>query len=558
MRQLTTQMLIGALVLAPVTLTAGTPHGQDKPRPDVTFRSYTKLVQVPVVVTDRAGRPIQGLTKDDFAVYENGKKVSVAVFQAPGERPTEHLTTSPLSGGGAYTNVGAPDASGRPIVILVIDTINTPFLDQLEARRQLVKLLSASVPPDTVMSLMFVTKSGLRVVHEYTSDTQVLVRALKEIAIGSPGMAPISTASSTVSNIPADSLPQDSTRKILEDMIAGGKEFRDLKDAVYGSITLAGLRQIAQRFSGVPGKKSLLWIAANFPYFGDDKTSINSADIGGRYLNSLERLIDANIAVYPVDARGLLEFVQPQLYDPRNPGGTSQRANTGGQVIQGYGDTALGRINEIPTPLDNMKGVADITNGTAFYGSNDLAGMMRKAAAEASDYYMLGYYLPGGGTAKPGRREIKVTVPGKDVKVRSRTRLFVTKDSFTPREEIEVALKSPLPAANLPLLVKWDTKAGLDSVFTVALEPKELELSEQQRLDLTVVVEARTPEGKVLEYQDKTLSGNIAKVDEFRSRPFEYRNQLAKLTRPATVRFIVRDNNSGKLGSVIVELEKEK
>ena len=45
-------------------------------------------------------------------------------------------------------------------------------------------------------------------------------------------------------------------------------------------------------------------------------------------------------------------------------------------------------------------------------------------------------------------------------------------------------------------------------------------------------------------------------VEEFLSKPLAYNNQLRPLTGAATVRFIVRDNNSGKMGSVIVETNK--
>lgn len=541
--------------------------GAQEPAPsgEITIKSYTKLVQVPVVVTDRKGLAVRGLTQGDFELFENGKKVRISTFQSPAEAA---LATAAVTGSGArevspgiYTNAGTADTT-RPTIIFVIDAVNTPFLAQVQARKELLKLLAGSIPPDTQLSLMMVTRQGLRVVHEHTRDSQVLIEALKRVTQGSDAIDSSVTAPSTDSGgsqaTPGALGPPASTEtaQVLRDMILGPVEFADLRRSTYSDLTLQSLRQIAQRFSGVPGRKSLLWAAGNFPFYGDDRTSINSSDIDGRYVGTFELLNDASISVYPVDAGGLVPLyeVTPWNTGKQNPATFRNYRTPGGELIGGRGDTALGQLNTTPDPVDMMKAIAELTGGTAYYRTNDLANMLRKAIGDSSDFYTLGYYLPGGGDAKPGRRELRVTVPGKDVKVRSRTRVFVTRDSFSPREEIAAALRSPLPAVSLPLQVKWDASPAA-SPFIISIDPKTVELAEPTgRLDLTVVVQARTAEGKIVSQLDKTLSGNIANAAEFKTHPFEYRDALAEFSGPATVRFVVRDNNSGRVGSVIVEV----
>ena len=71
-------MLIGLLFMAlggsvwPQTQKAG----DDQP-----VRISTELVQIDVVVTDKTGRVVKGLGKDDFELYENGKKQLVSFFE---------------------------------------------------------------------------------------------------------------------------------------------------------------------------------------------------------------------------------------------------------------------------------------------------------------------------------------------------------------------------------------------------------------------------------------------------------------------------------------------
>jgi len=551
-------MKAAAVLAALFIVFLGQGHAQNArdAQSDPVMRIYTKLVQVPVIVTDKSGRPVQGLSKDDFALYEDGKKVTITLFQASSDQVLT-LPDKKQAKDGVYSNVRSTLAPERPIIILVIDAINTPFLDQVQSRKQLLKLLSQSIEPGSLVSLMVISKSGLGIIHEYSTDTEVLIKALKRATIASSSVDGMPTAGSVSTPVSPESV-SSTDKSLMEDFLVGGKEFQGLRRTAYSAVVLQSLREIAQRFAGVPGRKSLIWTASNFPYFGDDTTSINSGDIHGMYLQTFEELNDANIAIYPVDAAGLVGYSASGFETTRNPAGTRQSVGSGGGVISGYGDTALGRINEKSSPLDNMKLLAEITGGIPHYGTNDLGGAMRDAVTDSRDYYMLGYYLPGGAKAKLGRRQLKVEVLRKDLKLRSRTRLFVTRDSFSPRDDIMIALKSPVESASLPLTVTWDQKApGPESFFVIAVDSPKIELSgPEASLNLTVVVEARTPQGKVLQNIDQTLAGNIKRPDEFRSRPFEYRNKLSHLAGPTTVRFIVRDNNSGRMGSVIVEVKE--
>ncbi len=51
-----------------------------------TFTANSNLVIVDVTVKDKSGKPIEGLTQDDFTILEDGKPQKIAVFEF------QHLT----------------------------------------------------------------------------------------------------------------------------------------------------------------------------------------------------------------------------------------------------------------------------------------------------------------------------------------------------------------------------------------------------------------------------------------------------------------------------------
>ncbi|MEO6007524.1 MAG: VWA domain-containing protein [Vicinamibacteraceae bacterium] len=90
------------------------------------FRSGVEVVNLGVAVIDKAGAAVTGLTQDDFAVYEGGKKQDVRYFAADG----------------AKAAVG-PDGERPPLHIgLVFDTSGSMASDMELARSAAIKFLN--------------------------------------------------------------------------------------------------------------------------------------------------------------------------------------------------------------------------------------------------------------------------------------------------------------------------------------------------------------------------------------------------------------------------------
>src|SRR5712692_1505644 len=89
-------------------------RAQDRP---TTFRASTRLVQVSVIVRDKDGKPLPGLTSADFQLYEDGKEQPIALFSVESDSAAGAAAHARASN--EFTNRGAtaPTAAGSVTVI---------------------------------------------------------------------------------------------------------------------------------------------------------------------------------------------------------------------------------------------------------------------------------------------------------------------------------------------------------------------------------------------------------------------------------------------------------
>src|SRR5438132_872999 len=114
-----------------------------------TFRSTTRLVEVSVVVHDRDGRPLAGLTANDFKISEDGKPQTIELFSVKDERTAAAATTAANAAGAspAPSEVPVPrtdfsnwrEGRNTGVTAILIDRVNSVDVDQKAARDQLVK-----------------------------------------------------------------------------------------------------------------------------------------------------------------------------------------------------------------------------------------------------------------------------------------------------------------------------------------------------------------------------------------------------------------------------------
>lgn len=566
-------VMLACAAAAPQTASQASPPPAKAQPPQTatpTFRATTKLVLVPVIVTDKHEQHMQGLKAEDFELDEDRHARKISTFEevSAADAPIQRTPAPP----GEFTNEFADASLARRLVIFALDDVNTPYLSQKETREHLIRFFSGNSYPNEPMALLTIRPDGMHVIHNFTTDTAVLAAALREVgsemhltagakanleapSMGQPGLTPLANTGS----LGASALvAQQEAARVRQAMAASDRVFNQYQQRVAIILTLKALQEIAQAVAGVPGRKSLIWATAGFPWQFEamDRVMTTEADLYPLYEETFRALDTANVAVYPVDVTGL------------GPTGTEEQATTlrfpqpvsrNGRTYTVGGTSAASASRS----YDTYAAIAAATGGDYFMNSNDLGKLFADATRDSSSYYLLGFYLESS-DSKPGWHTLKVRVHAPGAHARSRAGFFVEKpgDVASQRErDISIAASSPLDYTALPVTVRWLAvdKAKSTAEFSITLPPDSVDVDAQNgnRAAQTYAVVALDANGTVVANYAENLEGKLSAkaAEQFRTEPVVYRKSLRLKRGDYEVRFIVRDNVSGKMGSVMAPLE---
>jgi VWFA-related protein len=470
---------------------------QEQP-PPLLLRSESRLVQISVVAEDKNGRPITGLTREDFTVTDNGKARDVKVFvnEPPAGSP------GPALAPGTFTNLPASiDAARDHFSVILIDRVNTEFGDQVQARQHIVKFLRDSGPKAHVA--LHVLGPGLRIVHDFDTDPNEILKSFDAKLWTSTQACP----------------SQDALRRMLKVERLALLERQVME-------TLDAFTSIANYLSGIPGRKSLIWLTAGFPEFVDSRVIPGTTAGERNYHDDIDRAIrrlnTAGIAVYPIDARGL----------------SVQRSAT---------------IN-----IQVMQEFAQRSGGRAFYNANNIDAGVRNAFDDIAATYSLGYYLTDQ-DMKPGVHNVQVRTGRKDVRLRYAEGYTIPEPSSKEVQvsEISRALLGPADSTTIPLTMLAGRREGT-LALKVSLDARNVALDgDQGRLEM--LVRFATGDGR----QTGTLAKSSVKLD---LKPANYETALRNgisvqqtfAIPPDAVAFrvLIHDVQSGRIGTVSIPLSK--
>ncbi len=422
--------LLGTTVLSPGRAQDPTPS--QEPRVRVT----TRLVLVSVVAHDRRGQPITGLTKDDFTVFDEGQEQTVSLFTV---ESLQRESSAPSLPPNTFSNRYEQTQQFASVTAILLDNLNTRWGDRVFAREQVIKFLRQLQPDDRVALYSLGTK--LRILHNFTSDARPLLRALDRHRAGQEVHAEASVVEESDSgDTELDEFLNEQSQKIA-DFYTQDRVRR----------TLLALESIANHLSSFPGRKNLVWVSSSFPFhIGMDEMVEGSTRDRRSFLPEIEKttraLTNANMAVYPVDARGLVVGMP----------GASQRVR-----VNRSRPGLFPELRDLGVSHDTMNMIADRTGGRAFYNTNDIKGSIRRAIQDSEVTYLLGYY-PQHGEWNGKFRKLKVRVKRDGVRLRSRAGYFALVQEATVlepaslRDVMLAAARSPLPASILGLTVQAD------------------------------------------------------------------------------------------------------
>jgi len=562
---------------------------------EAIFRVETRLVEISVVAQDSSGRAVTGLSRDDFTLYDDGKPVSIDVFSAASlqRAPAEALPPNTFS-----NRVG-----GQPIItVVLLDGLNTALQDQAWARTEVVRFLEELRPQDRVGIMLL--GEHLYVLQNFTGDPQLLLAALRNAPIRNPrevegsappqsiddpdqasinvmGAVPPSVDPSTQVGV-TSSVPGAGSSSATAGATAGNAigaaaeaaamaqaeaimmQFQEHESATFQvdrvQRTLEALIAIANYLAHFPGRKNLIWVSSSFPISigfdtarqpGDTRDQIHfTADLEHAYKALNTALNNANMAVYPVDARGLVAGA---------PGTTDW--------------------NNLYSTQGTMNELASATGGRAFVNTNGLARAMRAAADDSQASYELGFYVHDiRWNGKYHALKVKVARPG--VHLRYRQGYFATRETAkTPKTGDQVdalfnqALFSPLDSPGVGLRVTLekvthhtDTRRNMATnkvvpfhkdraLLGINVDAHDIALkggSDGGSVQLVLVLAQTGPDGKVLDAARYDMKMRVVAggVQRFTGEGLRMEKWVDLVQGATSLELVVRDPASGVLGSV--------
>jgi VWFA-related protein len=533
-------------------------YSQPQPADSTTFTSASELVLIPAVVSTKSGVHISGLKKEDFVLKQDGKSHPISFFEEV--QTTSDRTFRSHGEDGKFTNVDPASAEHHRLSIIVLDFVNTPFSDQAIAKEALVKFLGEVAESGEPMCLLMLGRGGLRMLHDFTDDPKLMVESVRKTAANPAPLShePIAEAGHPA---PTDRLGEAVT-KMIREQIQTESHLSSLAAKNQALLTVQGLQQIAKAFRGFPGRKALIWASAGFPFSLSSPASLmcepacpvhQRGEVQSAYDQLWKMMNDAQIAIYSVDLRasgsGLpsasdTDFTHP--YDVGDP-----QFDTDAQARWKVEDTR-----------NTLQFFAENTGGRAFLGGGNLVQSFHQATQDDSSYYMLGFYV-GPANTKPGWHDISVSVHARDARLRYRKGFFLSRDvSVTSaRQEIQLALSSPLDYTGVPLSVSWagrepakspgKTKVQFELVMPASFA--SIDESDQNHMVIDIVAAARNDTGDVIADLSQRVDIHLqaAGLEQMRHNGLTYRGSLQLPAGEYNVRFVVRDSLGNRTGSVL-------
>ncbi len=386
-----------------------------EPASEAIIRVNVRQVLVPVVVTDKEGHHVTGLTQADFRISEDGVEQKITAFSS--ERADIGSPAVPGAEPGAKgpPTVGRKPLATRHTFVICVDTMHASFANFVHVREALQKLFQQEQAGDSHYAVIALGQN-LEVIQDATSDPSRILETLgagkfrKTFLQGQRGSLQ-SEASSYERDLrdvrelcDAGDISCPSRKQGLrsqanslaeQERLSIAQFLRELR-AVVDQLARDGGRRtlvlISDGFSLTPGETSYPLLEAYFPEFRSSRPVERMQDA----IEPVFRIAaKANVTIDTIDSRGL--YTSPAMDASRSISGS----------VAPQMDRAL---NDIATDSGmTLSEIAAATGGTAYRNSNDLFAGLQRAFADGREYYMLAYVPTN--EAQDGKfRKIDVTV----------------------------------------------------------------------------------------------------------------------------------------------------
>ena len=515
---------------------------------EYTFHAESDLVLVNVTVRDKSGNFVRGLKPADFTILEDNKPQKISSFDiesidaianqnvaqskaltAETPQPANQLAAVPAA---QPANQSQDQFKDRRLIILFFDlsAMEPDEIDRAVTSAQ--NYVDKQMAPADLVAIVSLA-SSLTVSQDFTSDRDLLKKELQAFGAGSGQGYEEGTTGTTEGT-------QDTGQSFTVD---------DTEYNIFNTDRrLEALRSVAEKLSHVQQKKSLIYFSS-----GMDRTGIENQSELRAAINAAVR---SNLAIYTMDLRGLQAIV---------PGGEAQNASMRGTSVYS-GQSTINALNSNFTTQETLVTLASDTGGKAFLDSNDFTQIFRGVQQDTSTYYLIGYHSTN--IARDGkyrRITVKIAVPG--AKIDYRRGYYAPADyqhsTKDDREaQLEQELASELPTTDLPLYL---------SAAYFRLEPNKFYIplslvvpgsqipfsrnSDKDKATLDVLGTVTDNDHHPVTRIRDTVKLAVDASAEVQKKNVQYDTGVSLPPGKYHVKFVVRENQTGRMGSFETDLE---
>lgn len=522
-----------------------------------TFRTATHLIVQTVIVKDRKGLPVRGLTVKDFVVTEDGQTQSIAFVEY------QQLDAAPLSAMTVMTEAPAaaipPPASvvapvtqpgvtvpspgdarynGRRLMVLYFDLLNMGFFDQIRTFTHAEQYVRTRMTAADTIAIMVFENSAVRLKLDFTDDRTALLEVIHTLMTDA-----------------------EDRQNGVTDTVEVGSAFGQGSETFNIFSTdrqLSALQTAVTDLGPLPQMKTLIYLGSGL--------RLNGADNQAQLRATVNAAVRSNVTINPIDTRGLVASA---------PLGNAMQASPGG-IGMFNGAIAQAAVTRQQRSQDTYYALAKDTGGVATFDNNDLSQGMERAAQAVTGYYMLGYYSSHG--AKDGRfRRVKVALNGDlPAELAYRAGYFGEKEfgrlnRADNERQLEEALRLEDPITEIPMAIEVNyfqlNRAEYFVPISVRMPGSELARprpSGTTTAEIDMIGEIKDEFGvthrnmrdKVAFKLDSTTAAQLA------AGTIQYETGYTLLPGNYVIKILARDATTGRIGTflssfVVPNLERE-
>jgi len=380
---------------------------------------------------------------------------------------------------------------------------------------------------------------ALHVLHDFTTDSSLL---LKQLARRNGSQLP-ETAVSGGSSFNSDTDPVAVAFNAWLSGTGVSKEESEFYRVNPATGTYRAVQFIANHLAGLRGRKNLIWVSGGFP------------------TEAVRALEHANVAIYPVDARGLVadqRFTaqsRPTSIDPTNP---RQPLTMG----------SLEKMTELEKQqIQKTMELAARTGGRAYVNTNDLAKAIRDAVNDSTLTYTLGFYPDD--HANDGKfHKIEVKIPKHSGLNLHYRKGYVDRgeqphDARARHNELQDAVWSPVDSSCIGMIVQIapaDAARPNDLNVFLGVETAGIGLTpegDRRNGAVDIMFMQKDASGRRFDGVNATMMLRLTPESYEKYRQgLRYQQFVPRQTGATHLRVIVQDASTGALGSVTVPFDQ--